>query len=101
MDGCFLAWGPQNHLRALGVFGLHRDRLGFGVVDTEGPIDQLETTPIGPAPFTPAMDGGQEAGLYSVSHPEDLIRLAALAAGPVAEAFTSAPANEPHDVEIR
>jgi hypothetical protein len=101
LDGCFVAWGAENHIRALGVFGLHPERLGFGVVDAEGTLDQVETGSAAPTPFAPAMDGGQEAGLYSVNHPEDLIRLAALSSGLVAQAFTTAPSNELHDVEIR
>ena len=100
LDGCFVAWGAENHIRTLGVFGLHPDRLGFGVVDPQGTVDQVETTSTTPAPFAPAMDGGQEAGLYSVNHPEDLIRLAALSSGLVAQASTRTPANEQHDVEI-
>jgi hypothetical protein len=100
LDGCFLSWGAENHIRALGVFGLHQDRMGFGVVDTEGPLDQAGTLETTPAPFTPAMDGGQEAGLYSVNHPEDLIRLAGLSSSLVAQAYTGAAATGLHEVEI-
>ncbi len=100
LDGCFVAWGTGDQVRTLGVFGLHPDRMGFAVVEAAGPLDQVETRPAKPAPFAPAMDGGQEAGLYSVNHPGELLLLALLAAQRVTQAFTAAPENGPHDVEI-
>ena len=64
-------------IRALAIFGLHPDRPGFSVAEVKG------TTPApllpradGSAPFAPQMDGGKNAGLRSVSGPDELLALA-------------------------
>ena len=77
LDGCFVSLGPDVALRALGVFGLHPDRMGFAVVEAEGEA-AVWPRPDGPGdePFAPHMDGGSKAGLYSVNDPAELLLLA-------------------------
>ena len=77
LDGCFVSPGPDVALRALGVFGLHPDHMGFAVVEAEGEAAGWPR-PDGPGdePFAPHMDGGSKAGLYSVNDPAELLLLA-------------------------
>jgi hypothetical protein len=100
LDGCFVAWGPGSRVQTLGVFGFHPDRSGFGVVEAGGVVDRLQPLPATPPPFTPAMDGGQQAGLYSVNHSGELVHLALLTAGRVTQAFTDVPEQGLHEVEL-
>lgn len=76
LDGFFLhAFGDG--IRALGVFGVHRERPGFTVSEVNGsaPVT-LAPRPDRSAPFAPLMDGGVAAGLRSVAGPEELLALA-------------------------
>ena len=100
LDGCFVAWGPAGRVQILGVFGFHPDRAGFGVAEAGGTVDRLDPLPVTPPPFTPAMDGGEQAGLYSVNHSAELVHLALLTAGRVTQAFTDVPEHGPHEVEL-
>jgi hypothetical protein len=76
LDGFFLhALGDG--IRALGVFGVHRERPGFSVSEVSGraPVP-LAPRMDGSAPFAPLMDGGVAAGLRSVAGQEELLSLA-------------------------
>ena len=74
MDGCFVH-AAGDDLRVLGIFGLRPDRDGFSAVETVGPRpDDLER-PDGTALFSPALAGGQAAGLYSIVGAEELLEL--------------------------
>lgn len=81
LDGFFL-YKRGGSLHALGIFGMHPDRPGFGVSEVEGP----RPTPLPPrtdgsAPYAPLMEGGVAAGLRSVAGPDELLALAWTAHG--------------------
>ena len=46
------------------------------------------------------MEGGSEAGLYSINHPDDLITLAGRAARVAAPAFTAASGGQQRDITV-
>lgn len=64
-------------IRALAIFGLHPERPGFSVAEVTGaPPSPLLPRADGSAPFAPQMDGGMNAGIRSVSGPDELLALA-------------------------
>jgi hypothetical protein len=88
LDGCFVSPGSAAGLRALGVFGLHPDRMGFAVVEAEGEAGVLpQPDGAGNQPFAPHMEGGSKAGLYSVNDPAELFLLANRASALVARTY--------------
>jgi hypothetical protein len=76
LDGCFV-YGSADHrtLCVLGVFGLHRDRAGFSVVEVAGerPVALIRLD--GSELFSPALPGGTAAALFSVTGEEELLEL--------------------------
>lgn len=84
LDGCFVHTGPAEHLRVLGVFGLHPDRGGFSAVETEGPRPGELQRDDRSAPFSTTLPGGAAAGLYSLVGAEELLALGWRSAGVVA-----------------
>jgi len=64
-------------IRALAIFGLHPERPGFSVAEVKGetPAPLLPRAD-GSAPFAPQMDGGKNAGIRSLSGPDELLALA-------------------------
>lgn len=74
MDGCFVDHTPEAALRVLGVFGIRPERIGFSVVEAEGPRAALERENATPL-FTPTLPGGADAGLFEVTGPEELVEL--------------------------
>ena len=90
LDGCFVTTREGPLVVALGVFGLHPDRMGFTVVEAEGPYSESADRGAASTAFAPQMEGGVEAGLYSVTDPAELITLVGRAAGPVTQAFATA-----------
>lgn len=72
MDGCFVQ-SASGELRVLGIFGLRPDRNGFSAVETAGPRPTDLTRPDGTPIFSPALAGGEAAGLYSLVGAEELL----------------------------
>jgi hypothetical protein len=76
VDGFFIH-PLDKGIRALAIFGLHRERPGFSVAEVVGgPMAALSPRPDGSAPFAPQMDGGAAAGILSVAGPDELLALA-------------------------
>ena len=75
LDGCFVHSAPGGSLRALGVFGIHRDREGFSVVEAAGPRPVGLVRADGSRLFEPTLPGGRAAGLFSISGVEELLEL--------------------------
>jgi hypothetical protein len=76
LDGLFghLVPGTQE-LRALGVFGLHPDRMGFTVVEATGPRTPGLARANGSPLFAPTLPGAAAAGLNSITGTEELVEL--------------------------
>ena len=74
MDGCFVHPTGAD-LRVLGIFGLRPERDGFSAVEAVGPRPVHLERPDGTALFSPALAGGQAAGLYSIVGAEELLEL--------------------------
>lgn len=102
LDGCFVSPGPDAGLRALGVFGLHPDRMGFAVVEAEG---EAAVWPrpgdAGDEPFAPHMDGGSRAGLYSVNDPAELLLLAHRTTVLVARTYPEVKMGTDREIQLR
>ena len=75
LDGCFVHPVPGGTLRVLGVFGIHRDREGFSVVEAVGARPVCLTRADGSPLFEPILPGGKAAGLFSISGEEELLEL--------------------------
>ena len=75
LDGCFVHSSPDGALRVLGVFGIHRDREGFSVVEAAGPRPAGLARADGSRLFEPTLPGGRAAGLFSISGVEELLEL--------------------------
>jgi hypothetical protein len=75
LDGFFHYRAGPNHLRVLGVFGIHPERPGFSVVEVAGArpvaLSRADGTPL----FAPTLPGGSAAGIYSLSGGEELLEL--------------------------
>jgi hypothetical protein len=76
LDGWFAHLTAGGVLRALAVFGLHPDRMGFTVVEATGPRPQALARPDGSPLFAPALRGGEAAGLREIVGSEELLELA-------------------------
>lgn len=81
LDGVFVHASDPGGLSALAVFGFHPTRMGFSVVSAEGPRPMDLARADGTALFAPVLPGGAAAGLFSVTGTEELLELAARAAG--------------------
>jgi hypothetical protein len=76
LDGCFVHAAPDGtSLRVLGVFGLHRERPGFTVVEVAGPRSVGLSRPDGSELFSPTLPGGAAARLFSLAGGEELLEL--------------------------
>jgi hypothetical protein len=75
LDGCFVHSAPDGGMRVLGVFGIHRDREGFSVVEAAGPRPVGLARSDGSGLFEPTLPGGKAAGLFSISGMEELLEL--------------------------
>ena len=75
LDGCFVHAAPDDRLRVLGVFGIHREREGFSVVEATGPRRMGLARADGSQLFDPTLPGGRAAGLFSISGEEELLEL--------------------------
>jgi hypothetical protein len=76
LDGCFIHERPEGGLRVLGVFGVHPSRMGFTVAEAAGRPGMLTTRADGSPLFSPALAGGELAGLHALVDPGELIELA-------------------------
>jgi hypothetical protein len=77
LDGWFAYVGQGNEgLHALGVFGLHPDRMGFTVVEAAGPRTPGLVRTDGSPLFAPTLPGAAAAGLSSIMGAEELLELA-------------------------
>jgi hypothetical protein len=76
LDGCFVHQClDQSRLRVLGVFGLHRERQGFSVVESVGRRPGALARADGSDLFGPVLPGGAAAGLFSLVDEEELLEL--------------------------
>jgi hypothetical protein len=75
LDGCFVHSTAAGSLRVLGVFGVRPERLGFSVVEAEGPRVPDLRRPDGSTLFSPVLPGGASAGLHSIAGGEELLEL--------------------------
>jgi hypothetical protein len=75
LDGCFVHSTAAGNLRVLGVFGVRPERLGFSVVEAEGPRAPDLRRPDGSTLFSPVLPGGVSAGLHSIAGGEELLEL--------------------------
>ncbi|MFL5495895.1 MAG: hypothetical protein ACJ8DC_16040 [Gemmatimonadales bacterium] len=75
LDGCFVHSMTGGNLRVLGVFGVRPERLGFSVVEAEGPWAPDLRRPDGSRLFSPVLPGGVSAGLHSIAGGEELLEL--------------------------
>jgi hypothetical protein len=75
LDGCFVQTAQDETLRVLGIFGLHRERAGFSVVEVAGRRPGILARVDGSAPFSPTLPGGAAAGLLSLMGEEELLEL--------------------------
>lgn len=73
-DGCFVV-RRHDRLAVVGILGAHPGRDGFTVVAVEGSrpggLSRRDGSPL----FSPAMEGGGEAGLHSITGMEELLEL--------------------------
>jgi hypothetical protein len=76
LDGCFVHASPEGtSLRVLAVFGLHRERAGFTVVEVAGARPVALVRPDGSELFSPTLPGGAAARLFSLAGGEELLEL--------------------------
>ncbi len=75
LDGCFLA-RSGDHLITVAVFGVQPQRDGFTVVEVAGPRPVSPSRADGTPLFAPVLEGGGQAGLFSVTGMEELHELA-------------------------
>jgi hypothetical protein len=75
LDGCFMHHDMAGGLRVLGIFGMHRERDGFSVVEAAGPRQAQLARPDGSPLFAPVMPGGDAARLHSIAGGEELLEL--------------------------
>lgn len=76
LDGWFAHLAPEGFVRALAVFGLHPDRMGFTVVEATGPRPGNLVRPDGSPLFAPTLRGGEAARLREIVGSEELLELA-------------------------
>lgn len=76
LDGCFFHVAPDGALRVLGIFGLHPSRMGFTVAEAAGVPGRLAARADGSPLFSPALAGGELAGLHALVDPGELVELA-------------------------
>jgi hypothetical protein len=89
LDGCFIH-STAGSLRVLGVFGVRPERLGFSVVEAEGPRAPELRRPDGSMLFSPVLPGGASAGLHSIAGGEELLELGWRTRAMAAELFAPA-----------
>jgi hypothetical protein len=86
LDGVFVTeTATPGQIAVLGVSGMHRNRAGFSAVAVEGRADPDDPTaeellveiarPDGSPLFAPLLEGGREAGLYSLASAGELLVL--------------------------
>jgi len=90
LDGCFVHSPAADSLRVLGVFGVRPERLGFSVVEAEGPRAADLRRPDGSMLFSPLLPGGASAGLHSIAGGEELLELGWRTRAMAAELFAPA-----------
>ena len=90
LDGCFVHSPAADSLRVLGVFGVRPERLGFSVVEAEGPRAADLRRPDGSMLFSPLLPGGASAGLHSIAGSEELLELGWRTRAMAAELFAPA-----------
>ncbi|HEU5358651.1 MAG TPA: hypothetical protein VFU45_06015 [Gemmatimonadales bacterium] len=81
LDGFFVRPAPAAAIEVLGVFGVHPGRPGFGVAEVAGPRPLSLRRADGSPPFSPALPGGDAAGLHSLVGADELLELAFRAGG--------------------
>ncbi len=76
LDGCFVHGGADGALHVLGVFGMHPARDGFTVAESTGVPGSLQARQDGSPLFAPALEGGEQAGLFALVEAGELVELA-------------------------
>lgn len=82
LDGCFVAaGGVGREILVLAVLGLREDRPGFSQVTVSAQPDDLPAAHEGARtpPFASTLDGGDAAGLHSITTAAELLHLVHLA----------------------
>ncbi|MDH3291456.1 MAG: hypothetical protein OEO20_08880 [Gemmatimonadota bacterium] len=82
LDGIFMATGDNGReISVLAVLGLRADRPGFSQVTISVSTEEFVTVhpEVNTSPFAPTLDGGEAAGLKSVSTMGELLYLTRLA----------------------
>ena len=100
LDGMFARQRPGTDTTVLAIFGLHRERLGFSVVEVSGPPAPSQPRSDGSPPFSSVLPGGAGAGLFSLAAGEELLELAMRVAPLVAEARSTWPTAPAEGIEI-
>jgi hypothetical protein len=79
LDGLFVLSSP-GLTRVLAVLGFRPDRQGFTIIaaEAESPL-RAAPRPNGSPPFSTVLPAGERMGLFSVTTPSELVRLALLA----------------------
>jgi hypothetical protein len=76
LDGCFVHASPEGtSLSVLGVFGVYHERAGFTVVEVAGTRPIALVRADGSPLFSPTLQGGAAAGLFSLAGGEELLEL--------------------------
>lgn len=79
LDGLFVHRAADGTVQMLGVFGLHPERLGFSIVEASGQPEPVLAREDGSPLFSPVLEGGNRAHLFSITGGEELIELGARA----------------------
>lgn len=77
LDGFFASQMGPGQFRVLGIFGFHPERSGLSVAEVIGPRPSGGHRDDGEPFFTPMLQGGTAARLYSIGGPGELLELGA------------------------
>lgn len=76
LDGLFVTTPAEGTISALALFGVHPARPGFGVAEVRGTRPRSPARADGSPAFSPALPGGDAAGLHSIVSGDELLELA-------------------------
>lgn len=94
LDGFFASQMGLGQFRVLGIFGFHPERSGLSVAEVIGPRPSAGRRDDGQPFFTPLLQGGTAARLYSIGGPGELLELGARGMTAAAAALAAAqPGN--------
>lgn len=79
LDGLFVHSSGNGTVQMLGIFGLLPGRPGFSIVEASGQPEAALARDDGSPLFSPVMQGGDRAHLFSIAMGEELVELGARA----------------------